>query len=80
MGKSLLQERLEAAVLPGADARESGTSGTRVRTRSGRATVTDGPFTETKEFLGGSASFARGGRSRSSQDSLKMEHVCRQHS
>ena len=52
MGKTLIKERPETGVPSSVEARKSGAGGTRARIHSGRVAVTDGPFTETKEFLG----------------------------
>jgi hypothetical protein len=43
----------EAGVLLGGDALQSITTATTVRVRQGKTTMTDGPFAETKEQLGG---------------------------
>ena len=43
----------EAGVYLGGDALKATTTATTVRVREGDTTTTDGPFAETKEFLGG---------------------------
>jgi hypothetical protein len=47
------EELTKAGVLLGLDGLHPGSKGARVRFSGGRATVTDGPFTEAKEMVGG---------------------------
>jgi hypothetical protein len=54
MGK-LIEEGMKAGWLVATEGVEYGKVGTRVRKSGGRITVTDGPFTETKEVIGGYA-------------------------
>jgi hypothetical protein len=53
-GHLALNERLRASGhLLAADALEAGSTAVTVKPRRGRATVTDGPFTESKELVAG---------------------------
>jgi hypothetical protein len=54
MGK-FIEEMAKAGVLLEADGLLSSSSGARVRLSRGKFSVTDGPFTETKELIGGYA-------------------------
>ena len=47
------EELAKAGVLLGLDGLQPSSQGARVRYSGGKATVTDGPFTESKELLGG---------------------------
>jgi hypothetical protein len=47
------EELTKAGVLLGLDGLQPSSRGARVRYAGGKATVTDGPFTESKELLGG---------------------------
>jgi hypothetical protein len=47
------EELAKAGVLLGLDGLQPSAKGARVRFSGGKATVTDGPFTEAKELLGG---------------------------
>jgi hypothetical protein len=47
------EEVVGAGKFVGGDALEAPTTATTVRLRSGKTLTTDGPFAETKEFLGG---------------------------
>jgi hypothetical protein len=47
------EELTKAGVLLGLDGLQPSVKGARVRYSGGKATVTDGPFTESKELLGG---------------------------
>ncbi len=54
MGK-FIQEIAEAGVLVGADGLLPSSMGAKVRLSNGKLTVTDGPFTEAREVIGGFA-------------------------
>jgi hypothetical protein len=54
MGK-FIQELAKAGVLLATDGLQSSSKGARVRLAGGKFTVTDGPFTETKELIAGFA-------------------------
>src|SRR3954453_2786861 len=47
------QQLIEAGTLLAADGLHAGDQGARVRLAGGRGTVTDGPFAEAKELVGG---------------------------
>ena len=47
------EELVQAGVLLSADGLDQPETGSRVRFEGGRPTVTDGPFTEAKELIGG---------------------------
>jgi hypothetical protein len=51
----LIQEMAEAGVLLATDGLLPSSKGARVRISNGKFTVTDGPFSETKELIGGYA-------------------------
>jgi hypothetical protein len=51
----LIGEMMHAGVLLSTEGCKSSKSGARVKLDSGKFTVTDGPFTEAKEFVGGLA-------------------------
>jgi hypothetical protein len=54
MGK-LIDEMMKAGVLVGTEGCLPSATGARVRIADGKFTVTDGPFTESKELVGGFA-------------------------
>ena len=54
MGK-LIEEMANAGVLIATDGLQPSSKGARVRISEGKFTVTDGPFTETKELIAGYA-------------------------
>lgn len=54
MGK-LTQEMMQSGVLLAADGLQPSSRGTRIRYSGGKRTVTDGPFAEAKELVGGFA-------------------------
>jgi hypothetical protein len=54
MGK-LIEEGMKAGYLLGAEGCLPSVAGARVRLSNGKVTVTDGPFTESKEIVGGFA-------------------------
>jgi hypothetical protein len=54
MGK-FIEELAKSGVLLMTDGLQSSAKGARVRLSGGKFTVTDGPFTETKELIGGFA-------------------------
>jgi hypothetical protein len=54
MGK-LIDEMTKAGVLLSTEGCQPSSKGARVRRTDGKITVTDGPFTETKELIGGFA-------------------------
>ena len=56
MGK-FIQELAEAGVLVTTDGLQHSSKGARVRIANGQFTVTDGPFTESKELIAGYAIF-----------------------
>ena len=65
MGK-LIEEGMKAGWLLGTEGCLPSALGARVRKSDGKVTVTDGPFTESKEVLGASRSFGRTPRRRQS--------------
>jgi len=52
---SLIEDMAKAGVLIATDGLQSSSKGARVRISNGKITVTDGPFAETKELIGGYA-------------------------
>ena len=56
MGK-FIEEMANAGVLLGTEGCLPSSKGVRVRISNGKFTITDGPFTETKEVIGGFALF-----------------------
>jgi hypothetical protein len=54
MGK-LIGEMAQAGILIATDGLRDSSKGTRVRIDNGKFTITDGPFTETKELIAGFA-------------------------
>src|ERR1700692_1477767 len=54
MGK-FIEEMAKSGVLLAADGLQPSSKGARVRLSGGKVTVTDGPFTETKELIAGFA-------------------------
>jgi hypothetical protein len=54
MGK-LIDTMVKAGVLLATEGCQPSSKGARVRLRNGKVSVTDGPFTETKELIGGFA-------------------------
>jgi hypothetical protein len=53
----LIEEMAKAGILLATEGCQPSTKGARVRISGGGFTVTDGPFTETKEVIGGFALF-----------------------
>src|SRR6266700_2744791 len=53
----LAEEESKAGIMIGSGGLKSTASGARVRLSGGKVTVTDGPFTEAKEIVGGYAQF-----------------------
>lgn len=51
--RAFTRETMERGYLKGGEALQPTTTATSVRVRDGRTSVTDGPFAETKEALGG---------------------------
>ena len=54
MGR-LIEEMMKAGVLESTEGCQPSSKGARVRQSEGKVTVTDGPFTEAKELVGGFA-------------------------
>ena len=54
MGK-LIEEGMKAGWLLATEGIQAGTAGVRVKSAGGKVTITDGPFAEAKEVLGGYA-------------------------
>ena len=52
---ALIGEMTQAGVLLGTEGCKSSKHGARLQIDNGKITVTDGPFTEAKEFIGGTA-------------------------
>jgi len=61
MGK-LIGELAQSGVLLATDGLQSSAKGARVKQSQGQVTVTDGPFTEAKELIGGFAIFKLGSK------------------
>jgi len=53
----LAEEETKTGIMIGSGGLKSTASGARVRLSGGKVTVTDGPFTEAKEIVGGYAQF-----------------------
>ena len=64
----LIEEMTKAGILIATDGLQSSAKGARVRISDGRFSVTDGPFTETKELIGGYAIF----RAESKQEAIEL--------
>jgi len=52
---ALIGEMMQAGVLLSTEGCKSSTHGARIKLENGKFSVTDGPFTEAKEFVGGLA-------------------------
>ena len=61
MGK-FIQELAQSGVLVATDGLQHSSKGAKVRIANGKFTVTDGPFTETKELIAGYAIFEVGSK------------------
>jgi hypothetical protein len=64
----LIQEMARAGVLIATDGLQPSSKGARVRISEGKFTVTDGPFTETKELIAGYAIV----RAKSKQEAIEL--------
>ena len=77
MGK-LIEDSMKAGWLIATEGVHFGTTGVRVhKDAGGKVTVTDGPFTETKEVLGGYALDQRREQRRSSRTHAAIPRPCR---
>jgi hypothetical protein len=54
---ALINELIESGVMLATDGLQPSSKGARVKQSDGKVAVTDGPFTETKELIGGFAIF-----------------------
>jgi len=67
MGK-LTEEMTKAGVLLASDGLQPSSKGTRIKYSGGRRTVTDGPFAETRELIGGYAIL----QAKSKEEAIKL--------
>ena len=67
---TLAEEMTESGILLSSEGMKPSSTGTRVRYAGGRRSVTDGPFTETKELIGGFAIVAVG----SKHEAVELAH------
>src|SRR5271169_3707400 len=76
---SLSDEAVKAGTLLGSGGLAPTAQSTRVRVSSGKVTVTDGPFTETKEVVGGYALFELKSKEEAIEGAVHFMELHRQH-
>lgn len=75
----LSEEAVRAGTMVGNGGLKPTTEGTRVRLSGGKVTVTDGPFTETKEVIGGYAQFELQSKEEAVESAVRFMELHRQH-
>ena len=75
----LSQEAVEAGTMLGGGGLAPTAQSTRVRISNGQLTVIDGPFTETKEVLGGYAQFELKSKEEAVQSAVAFMELHKQH-
>jgi hypothetical protein len=72
---ALIEEMTKAGVLLATEGCQPSARGARVRLASGKVTVTDGPFTESKEIIGGFAIIQAKSKAEAVEWTTKFLHV-----
>jgi hypothetical protein len=75
----LTEEAAKAGTMLGNGGLKSTTQGARVRLAGGKMTVTDGPFTETKEVIGGYAQFNLRSKEEAIQSAVRFMELHKKH-
>ena len=75
----LAEEETKAGTMIGSGGLGPTAQGARVRLSGGRVTVTDGPFTETKEVVGGYAQFELSSREEAIKSAVRFMELHNQH-
>ena len=75
----LSEEAVKAGTMLGGGGLASTAQSTRVRVSSGKLTVTDGPFTETKEVVGGYAQFEMKSKEEAIEGAVHFMELHRNH-
>lgn len=77
--EKLGEEATKAGTMVGTGGLKSTAQGARVRLSGGKVTVTDGPFTEAKEIIGGYAQFDVKSREEAIQGAVRFMELHKQH-
>ena len=77
--EKLGEEATKAGTMVGTGGLKSTALGARVRLSGGKVTVTDGPFTEAKEIIGGYAEFNLKSREEAIQGAVRFMELHKQH-
>ena len=75
----LAEEETKAGTMIGSGGLGPTAQGARVRLSGGKVTVTDGPFTETKEVVGGYAQFELTSREEAIKSAVRFMELHKQH-
>src|SRR5438552_17955155 len=75
----LAEEETKAGTMLGSGGLGPTALGTRVRLSGGKVTVTDGPFTETKEVVGGYAQFELKSKEEAVQSAVRFMELHKKH-
>ncbi|HEV2115112.1 MAG TPA: YciI family protein [Terriglobales bacterium] len=73
------EEATKAGTMVGTGGLKTTAQGARVRLAGGKVTVTDGPFTEAKEIIGGYAEFNLNSREEAIQGAVRFMELHKQH-
>jgi len=75
----LVEEEVKAGTMLGTGGLGPTAQGARVRLAGGKVTVTDGPFTETKEVVGGYAQFELRSKEEAVKSAVRFMELHKQH-
>ena len=75
----LAEEETKAGTMVGSGGLGPTAMGARVRLAGGRVTVTDGPFTETKEVVGGYAQFELNSKEEAVESAVRFMELHKKH-
>src|SRR4029079_1367550 len=75
----LVEEEVKAGTMLGTGGRGPPARGARVRLAGGKVTVTDGPFTETKEVVGGYAQFELKSKEEAVKSAVRFMELHKKH-
>jgi hypothetical protein len=77
--EKLAEEETKAGTMVGSGGLGPTAQGARVRLSGGKVTVTDGPFTETKEVVGGFAQFELKSKEEAIQSAVRFMELHKRH-
>ena len=75
----LAEEESKAGIMIGSGGLKPTASGARVRLSGGKVTVTDGPFTEAKEIVGGYAQFELKSKEEAVESAVRFMELHKKH-